>query len=209
MSIIDQLASSLGQRNELPNIALANSIVKGKDHSAVKELINCLSNKRKDIQSDSVKVLYEIGYLNPEMIAPYVDSFVSLINGKNNRLAWGAMSALDSICPVSPDLVAQHLPAILQAADHGSVITRDHAVGILTTLFSLPKFAELSEPLLIEQMAKSPANQLPKYAENASSFVAAKNKVLFINVLSERLPDIEKPSMKSRMEKVLKKLNKL
>lgn len=61
MSIIDQLASSLGRRDEVPNQELAEKIAAAKDKKAVKDLVDNLANKNKDIQSDCIKVLYEIG----------------------------------------------------------------------------------------------------------------------------------------------------
>lgn len=128
MSVIPKLSSSLNQSNELANQELALQIVQSEDLDAVKELIENLGNPDKNIQSDCIKVLYEIGMQKPELIQAYEEVFVSLLQSKNNRLVWGAMTALDGISNLYPDKIYQSLPEILDAAHHGSVITKDHAV---------------------------------------------------------------------------------
>lgn len=66
MSILPKLASSLGRRDEVPNQELAKQLVKSKDKKAIVELVENLSKKDKNIQSDCIKVLYEIGEQQPE-----------------------------------------------------------------------------------------------------------------------------------------------
>ena len=88
MTIIDKLASSLNRRDEVPNIELAKQIFTKDDAKAVKELIDNLSNKNKDIQNDCIKVIYEIGERNPALIATYIKDFLVLLSSKNNRLQW-------------------------------------------------------------------------------------------------------------------------
>src|SRR6266498_2301131 len=97
MSILSQLATSLDVRSEVPNQVLAKKIIKASDKKAVKELVENLDNKDKNIQGDCIKVLYEIGEQEPELIASYDKEFLALLDHKNNRLVWGAMTALDGI----------------------------------------------------------------------------------------------------------------
>jgi hypothetical protein len=49
MSILNQLATALNRRDEVPNQELAKKIVKSKDKDAVKELVDNLNNKDKNI----------------------------------------------------------------------------------------------------------------------------------------------------------------
>ena len=102
MSVISQLASSLGRRDEAPNQVLAQKIAQTRDRCSVQELVVNLSNADKNIQSDCIKVLYEIGERDPALISGYYEEFGSLLNHKNNRLVWGAMTALDAIAEVEP-----------------------------------------------------------------------------------------------------------
>ncbi|MCX6325711.1 MAG: hypothetical protein NT144_03515 [Bacteroidia bacterium] len=63
MKAIDFIATSLNKRDEKANQELALEIIKGKRHDWIKELVDNLNNKDKNIQSDCIKVLYEIGEL--------------------------------------------------------------------------------------------------------------------------------------------------
>jgi HEAT repeat protein len=206
MSIISKLASSLNRRDEGPNEALAKQIAEKNDKNAVKELIENLSNKNKDIQSDCIKVLYEIGEQKPALIAGYAEAFIGLLKSKNNRLQWGAMTAINTITPEVPEMVYAAIPQIIAAADSGSVITKDHAVNILIKLGSVKEYADSAFALLREQLLSSPVNQLPMYAERALPIINDKNKDEFIKTLTSRLPDIEKETKRKRVEKVIKKL---
>ncbi|GAB5474168.1 MAG: hypothetical protein Mars2KO_22670 [Maribacter sp.] len=204
VNIIANLASSLNRRDEAPNQELAKEIMLSKNKKAVKELVENLSNK-KAIQNDCIKVLYEIGAQEPKLIADYINEFVLQLHSKNNRLQWGAMIALGTITNERPKQIYAMLPTILEAADKGSVITKDHAVNILIKLCATKNYADSAFTLLMEQLLKSHTNQLPMYAERAIPVVNEKNKNLFVKTLSSRLDDIEKETKRKRVEKVIKK----
>ncbi|MEI8134633.1 MAG: hypothetical protein WCH46_06085 [bacterium] len=206
MSIVGELASALGKRDEKPNQELAKRIVAKSDSRAIAQLIALLDDENKAIQSDSIKVLYEIGESKPALIAEYAANFVILLNSKNNRLQWGAMTALDTITGLNPKPILLALPRILQITDEGSVITRDHAVGILIKLcLDDPKFEKGFEHL-IKQLATAPTNQLPMYAERMLPIVTEKRKAKFMQTLQLRLPKVEQESKRKRIEKVISKL---
>lgn len=205
MSIIPKLASSLHRRDEVPNQELAKQITGDKDQNAIQELVENLKNKSKDIQNDCIKVLYEIGALNPSLISAYAATFIELLEDKNNRLQWGAMTALSAITLQKPKIIYASLTKIIETADKGSVITKDHTVNILIDLCSLNEYANNAFSLLIEQLLSSPTNQLPMYAERAMPIINDKNKVLFIKTLTSRLDDIEKDTKRKRIEKVINK----
>jgi hypothetical protein len=206
MSIIGALATSLNRRDEVPNQELAKQIVKSKDKEAVKELVDNLTNKDKNIQADCIKVLYEIGAEQPGLIKDYIGDFVRLLNSKNNRLSWGGMTALNHITTEEPDAIYKLLPQLLAAANTGSVITRDNLVSILIKLAGQKKYETKVFPLLLEQLGTCPTNQLPMYAENAIPAITATNKQAFVKALEQRLPEVESDSKKNRVLKVIKKL---
>ena len=135
MSILNQLSTSLNRRDEVPNQELAKKIIQKNDTKSVKELIENLFNKNKDIQSDCIKVLYEIGARKPGLIEEYSNAFIDLLDHKNNRLQWGAMTAIDYITLENPKNIYASLSNIIDAANNGSVITKDHAVNILILQF--------------------------------------------------------------------------
>jgi hypothetical protein len=149
-------------------------------------------------------VLYEIGEINAKLISEYAKEFINLLDHKNNRLQWGAMTAINTITLGNPKIVYSSISKIVSTADRGSVITKDYAVNILIKLCSLKPFAENAFVLLNEQLLKSPTNQLPMYAEKAIPIINSGNKATFIKTLSSRLNDIEKETKRKRVEKVIK-----
>ena len=207
MKIAEQLASALGRRDEAPNIELAKKIAGKGDAKATAELMELLQSKDKNTQSDAVKVLDEISKINPSLTAAYSQTFLSMLNSKNNRLQWGAMAVLDNICDEIPAKMYSSLPEIMEAAEKGSVITRDHAVSILIKLCAHDKWNKDAFQLLKEQLQNCPVNQLPMYAENCMAVIKPAQKPEMIRLLSKRLPEIEKESKRNRVEKVIKKLS--
>lgn len=208
MSIISELATTLGRKDEVPNQELATKIATKKNKDAVNELIENLKNKDKNIQSDCIKVLYEVGKRNPELIADHYKEFIVLLSNKNNRMIWGAMTVLDSITNARPKEIYDNLTTILEASDKGSVITKDHTISILIKLATMKQYADDSITLLFEQMKACPPNQFPMYAEYAFPVIPAKYKAEFIGLLQSRISDLEKESKQKRIEKIIKKLSK-
>lgn len=205
MKAIDLLATSLNRGDDKPNQELADGIIKSNRADWVQELVENLNNKDKNIQSDCIKVLYEIGARGAaSMIAPYYKTFGNLLESKNNRLVWGAMYALETITSVSPSGIYSILPAICKAIDKGSVITIDGGVSILAKLAVVNEYAETTFPLLIEQLKRCPAKQLPMYAEKTVKAINAANKSQFADLVRERYSEMESDSQKKRLEKVLK-----
>lgn len=206
MSILDKLASAQGRRDEVPNQELAQQLIMSSDKAAIKLLVENLKNKDKHIQSDCIKVLYEIGEHEPKLIAPYANDFIDLLKSKNNRLVWGAMTALDGIASVNPKDTYENLAAILDAADKGSVITKDHGVSILIKLAANKAYTTDALVLLLDVLKGCATNQLPMYAENAIPVITESHKKDYVKVLTSRLGDIEKESKRKRVEKVIRKL---
>ena len=207
MTVLDKLATSLGRRDEVPNQDLAEAIVRTGDKQAVAELIEHLGDKNKNIHSDCIKVLYEIGERKPSLIAGYHEVFGRLLDSRNNRLVWGAMTALDAITAEAPEGVFRLLAKIVACAETGSVITRDHAVGILTKLGRLEAYAKKCLPLLLQQLKTCPTNQLPMYAEKSLAVATEKNRKALQEVLTARIEELPKESQQKRVLKVLKQLS--
>ena len=207
MTAIDLLAFSLGRRDDKPNQDLAVEIIHSKRDDWIKELVDNLRHQDKNIQSDCIKVLYEIGERDAaDMIAPYCNDFGELLKSKNNRLIWGAMIALDMITLINPQGVYDLLSLIMSRIDSGSVITIDHGVRILAKLSSIRDYAGTAFPLLIEQLKKCPSKQLPMYAENSVIAVNPANLKQFINLIQSRIPEMDRIFQKERLNKLIKRL---
>lgn len=206
--IAQQLASSLGRKDEQPNIDLAIAIVDKNDPQAVAALIELIQGKNKDYQNDSIKVLYEVGERNPNLIVEYIPQFMACLSSKNNRLQWGSMAALRSLINSNKAELYAELENLQDAANKGSVITKDNFIGILVGLMGNPEFHDKAFDFLIKQLETCPTNQLPMYAEMALSRINQSTKDVFIDILKARLDEIEKESKKKRVLKVIQKLSK-
>ena len=90
MKVIDLLATNLNRRDDKSNQALAEEIIKGKHPDWIKEIVENLNNKDKNIQSDCIKVLYEIGEKgSPELIEPYIKDFGKILQSKKQQTNLG------------------------------------------------------------------------------------------------------------------------
>lgn len=114
------------------------------------------------------------------------------------------MTALDSITLEETAAIADNLAMITEIANEGSVLTRDHALSILTKLASIKKYEAKAVPMLVKQLEKCPDNQLPMYAEGLPPIVNDGNRSVFMKTIGSRLGGIEKESKRKRVEKVLK-----
>ena len=130
MSALDKIAYALDRRDEVPNQELAKALAAKKDKKGIQEIADHLWDKDKNVQSDCLKVLYEVGFINPALIAPYTEDFIKLLSGKNNRLIWGAMIGLSTVADIRADIIFKHRAEIIEAMQAGSVITVDNAVSI-------------------------------------------------------------------------------
>jgi len=209
MKIIQLLASSQGHKGSESNIALAREIASNNNTHAIKELVLNLKNKDKRIQSDCIKTLYETACINPKLIADYYPVFLSLLKSKNNRLVWGGMIALYNITDLKPKQIFEELDLIMSTIEKGSVITSDCGIEILSRLSKFKDYSQKTEPLLIEQLWNCPIKQLPMYVEKAMICINSNNNQSFKSILASRLAECEKESQKIRLEKILKRIEKL
>ncbi len=204
MSILNRLASLQNRRDEVPNQELAHDLSTKRDKAGIREIAENLWNKDKNIQADCIKVLYEIGYIEPELIAGYAEDFIKLLKSKNNRLAWGAMIALSATAKVDPDTIFKNLDAVKKSKETGSVIAVDNAISVLAqTASANPKYNAAIFPDLIHHLAFCRPKEVPQHAERTFPAVNAVNKNEFIKVLEKRIEDLSGGGL-SRVKKLIK-----
>jgi hypothetical protein len=208
MSVLNQLASSLGRRDEIPNQELAHDLAARKDRAGIHEIAENLWNKDKNIQADCIKVLYEIGYLEPRLIAGYTEDFAKLLRSKNNRLVWGGMTALAEVAKTNPEAVFNRLEEIKKAKETGSVITVDSAISTLAHTAAKEEYNEVIFPYLLKHLSGCRPKEVPQHSEKALAAVNASNKADFIQVLEDRLEDLSGSGL-ARVKKVIKQANKI
>lgn len=207
MSVLNRLAHSLGRRDEVPNQDLARDLAAKKDKSGIREVAENLWNKDRNIQADCIKVLYEVGAIEPKLISDYTDDFVKCLRSKNNRLAWGGMTALTEVAKSNPDAVFENLDAIKKAKETGSVITVDNAISALAyTAAANKNYNESIFPYLLRHLAGCRPKEVPQHSEKTLPAVNSDNKAVFIKVLEKRIEDLSGSGL-SRVKKVIKQAN--
>jgi hypothetical protein len=204
MSAIDKLACSLGRRDEIPNQELARGIVDANDTTGIREIAANLWNKDPAIPADCIKVLYEVGYRKPELIAACAGDFLELLKSRNNRLVWGGMIALSTVGALAADKLYPHAAEIQQAMDSGSVITRDAGVLALAGIASTSdERRKAIFPYLLEHLRTCRPKDVPQHSEKIIGALNAANKAEFIAVLEKRMADLQGPQV-TRLKKVIK-----
>ena len=208
MSVIDKLAHSIGRRDEVPNQELAQELAAKKDKRGIREVAENLWNKDKNIQADCIKVLYEVGVLEPKLIADYAEDFVKLLKSRNNRLVWGGMTALAEVAKANPDAVFKHLDSIKKAKETGSVITVDNAISTLAYTAANKKYNEAIFPYLLKHLSSCRPKEVPQHSEKTMPAVNASNKNEFIKVLEKRMEDLSGSGL-ARVKKLVKQATNL
>lgn len=210
MSILNELASAHKRRDEDLNQQLASRLCQNgnidETQEHIQELVDNLHHKNKQIRSDCIKVLYEIGAVKPDLIDIYVEEFVDLLSHKDNRLVWGAMTALGSIASRKIQEVAEYLDVIIDATLNGSVITQDWGVRVLTTLAQHNQYSARLIPILIGFLENCRPKDVPRHAESIMIAInTLHSQAEFRRVLEQHQSNL-KPSQLKRVNKVLQQL---
>lgn len=205
MSVIHRLAHANGRRDELPNKELAGELAQTNNIRDIKVIAENLYNDDKKIQHDCIKVLYEIGYLNPKLIAEYTADFIKLLNHRNNRMVWGAMTALSTVAEIATQDIFAHLASIKKVLQTGSVITVDSAIKTLAIIASShPAYHKKIFPLLLDHLKTCRPKEVPMHAEFISLAVKPQNKTEFNDLLRKR-SGILNHTQQKRIKKLLNK----
>jgi hypothetical protein len=204
MSILNRIAFYQEGRDELPNQELAHALAQSRNLADIQEIADNLWNKTPNISSDCLKVLYELGYLAPELIAGYGESFLKLLGHRNNRMVWGGMIALSTIAGLQADMIYPHVAEIIKTMEAGSVITMDNGIQTLARVASKKdEYRNAIFPYLLGHLQTCRPKEVPQHAEKSLPAVSVDNKSAFIQVLENRMPDLT-PSQSTRVKKVIR-----
>jgi hypothetical protein len=206
MSIIDRLASSLGRPDEVPNQILAREISESDDADAVQELVRNIFHPDRGIQGDCIKVLYEIGLLKPEMIADEVDGFIDALNSKNNRVVWGAMTALGEIAHLKADEIWRYIDDITRTIENGSVITQDWGIRVVAKVAAgAPDREAYLMPFLLRFLEHCDKKDMSRHAESLLVMMTPDNRDDFVALLEKRTPGLS-PAQTTRVTRLIRKI---
>lgn len=204
--VLERLAISQNRRDELPNIELAESLVEQEDKEAIEGLVKGLKLK-KEIANDCIKVLYEIGERNPLLIAEHVHAFLDELMSRNNRMVWGAMTALATIAEYKADEIYAQIDKVNSAYKNGSVITVDNSISVIANLGKNNQhYRKELFPFLITHLETCRPKEVAQHAERISVCVDPNNFRRFQTTLENRKPMLTSAQTK-RIDKLLRSLN--
>ncbi len=208
MSVLNRIAHFQNRRDEVPNQELARELAARQDTAGIREIAENLWNKDKNIRADCIKVLYEVGYIDPALVADYVEDFLKLLKSANNRLVWGGMTALATVAECKPDVIYSRLDEIQKAMDEGSVISMDNGIQALARAASKgEQYNKAIFPYLLEHLKTCRPKDVAQHAEKTLPAVNAANKAEFISALEKRIIDLSGSGL-TRVRKVIKAADK-
>jgi hypothetical protein len=205
MSVLQRLACSLGRRDEAPNLELAHQIVLAQNRLGVQELREALDSRDRNLRSDALKTLYEIGHLDPSLVADCVDDFLYLLADRNNRLVWGAMIGLSTIAAQRAERIFAQRVVVEKAMAKGSVITVDAAIKTLAIVAANnDQYRQTLVPELLQHLASCRPKDVPQHAESILPAIDATFRDAYVAVLEKRLPQLN-PSQAARVKRAANK----
>jgi hypothetical protein len=204
MSVLERIAYYRNRRDEVPNQELARDLAQRADTAGIREIAEGLSNKNHNVRSDCLKVLYEIGYEKPDLIAPYAEEFLALLEDKNNRMVWGAMIALGTIAGVRPEPLRAGMKRIVAAIDKGTLITMVWGIRALSRAAAgSGKHAKAILPRLKGWLVTCLPRDVPTHLESMLPLLDASRWRSLRVVVESRMKEMT-PSHLARLRKVVR-----
>ena len=206
MSALQEIAYYQNQRDEVPNQMLAKRLAEEEDIAGIAEIVENLQHKNKSVASDCLKVLYELGYIRPDLIARYVDEFLSLLKSKNNRMVWGAMIALATIATYKPHEIAAQYELLKTIMEKGTVITVVWGARLIGNLVgAAPEYEEMVMPYITNLLNTCIPRDVATHAEGLLPMINEKNEEIFRQIFESRMEDMSAAQAR-RMRSVIKKI---
>ena len=204
MSTLDRIAYFQGRRDEVPNQELARDLAAREDRAGIREIAEALRHREPNVRSDCLKVLYEIGYLKPELVAPYAGDFLKLLGSRNNRLVWGAMIGLSTVAEIAADRSTRTPPRF-----NGRWRAAPSSLWMPASwrCRGWPRPATTGEPpccpSLLDFLRSCRPSDVPRHAERVLMAVTAGSKDEFVAVLQARMPLLTS-AQAARLKKVIR-----
>ena len=206
MSALEKIAYFQNIRSEIPNQRLAGELTQERDSAGIREIAQNLTHQNQNVCSDCLKVMYEIGYIEPALIAPYVQDFLALLKSKHNRMVWGAMIALATIANLQPDAIWAEIKTILKKHEKGTVITVVWGVRLFAGLSAArPDYSNFLFPILLHTLETCIPRDVPTHLESILPAINLDNKDLVIDILTARQPEFT-DSQLTRSKRVISKI---
>jgi len=190
-SVLSKISYYQNVRDEIPNQELARQLAETRNTAGIQEITAHLWDKNKNVQSDCLKVLYETGYLAPELIADCAGDFLKLLHSKNKRLVWGAMIGLAAVAGLRADAVWAQIADVQRTVETGSVITVVWGVRALAKVAATsPERRKRLFPFLKHTLETCIPRDVPTHAESMLCAVDQSIRAEFLSVLEARRAEL-------------------
>jgi hypothetical protein len=207
MKTLKKIAFYQNRRDEIPNQELAAQLAKTENKKGIAEIAANLNNKNKNIQSDCLKVLYEIGYRRPDLIAMYADAFLDLLSSKNNRMVWGAMIGLGTTSSLKSKEIWNRVADVVTATEEGSLISFIWGIKTLSQVAAKKEQdADYIVPRLKRYFKKCNPRDVPSHLESMVPAITKENKESFIRIAETRKAEMTSSQL-TRLRKVIRTLD--
>jgi hypothetical protein len=206
MSVLLKLAGAQDRRDEQPNKDLGRQLVENHDIAGIQEVAENLWNEDKQVRTDCLSVLEQVGLLEPELIEDHVADFVELVFSRDNRLVWAAMINLALIADRKPHEIFERFDDLVLVIEKGSVITKDNGIKTLAKVASTStEYEELIAPYLMEQLKTCRSKSVPQYAESIRCTIGPDYQEQYLSILNERFNALS-AAQQRRVRKVMNTL---
>ena len=127
MSILAELSSSIGERTEDANRAVAEKV--RNDLQLLDDIAQGLTSSDVNLVGDCAEVITMIAEDNPTAVVPYLPHIPNLLKSKKTRVRWESMHTVLFVAREVPTQIEAWLPLLADAIEKDkSVIVRDYAV---------------------------------------------------------------------------------
>ena len=153
MSILDRLASSLGERRQDANCAVAEECVA--DPELLAEIADGLRSPNPRLAGDCAEVMTKVAEVSPQLVAPFAAQLAEMLAHKNGRVRWESMHAFALVSGLVPDRVGERLEWLCDLIrGDKSVIVRDYAIDAVAGYGGTsPEAAKRAAPILEDATA--------------------------------------------------------
>ena len=207
MAVLSRIAFYQNRRDEVPNQELAGDLARRRDKSGIAEIAANLTNKNQNIRSDCLKVLYEVGYHTPELIAAYAEELLALLDDRNNRMVWGAMIALGTIADLNPKPVWREIDRVFKAIDSGSLITLVWGIRtVANAAAQSPSRVKSAMPKFLQYLKTCNARDVPTHLESMLPVLNSANWRGVEEVVESRKNEMTTSHL-ARLKKVMKQMS--
>ncbi len=207
--LLNRLGYLQTRRDRTPNLDLARDLVARDDKAGIQEIAENIWNENKNIHSDCIVVMYEIGIIDPNLITQYVDDFIKLLKSKHQNMVRGAMFALAEIAKVKPEFTFKHLDEIRKTKDAASDIAVDKSISALAyTAAANEEYNKTIFPYLLNHLSTCYFKEVSEHAERILPAVNEINKTEFIKSLNRRIDELSGSDF-TRLKKIIRIAEKL